>query len=177
MVVIYHFYSFWQSSPGQILRSLTRQLLIANTELAPYILEEFIDKGLTPTKKTLGCILQFLVSSNPFVRIIIDGLDEAPQSEQEEIIEDLLRIKDLNPGTCKLLFASRQTWPISQKLQGQATVNLLDSIEHVNDKISSFIRSRLSRLRLAPHFSDELEHRVVARAKGDHVTLPLTEHY
>ena len=173
-MVIYYFCSYSQSSRGQeveVLRSLTRQLFIANAKLAPYFLKNFVDKGLTPTKKCLRSIFQFLVTSTPFVRIIIDGLDEVPQSEQEEIIGEVLRIKGSDSGACKVLFASRRSIPISQMLQDKASINLGESFEHINNQISSFIRSRLSPLCLAPHFSDEIEHRVVTGAQGDHVTL------
>ena len=56
-------------------------------------------------------------------------------------------------------------------LHDKASIDLIEYSEYVNDAISAFVQSRLSPLHLAPHISDRLEYQLVARAKGDHVTL------
>ncbi|CAD6567874.1 MAG: hypothetical protein ASARMPRED_001173 [Alectoria sarmentosa] len=106
-VVIFYFCSHHQSSQSQanaILRSFAAQLLAANTELAPYILDTFASQALIPTKKHLGVILEKLLSSLSSVRIVVDGLDECASSEQEGIINDLLRIKGPMPGAWMFLW-------------------------------------------------------------------------
>ena len=170
-VVIFYFCSHYQSSPGQanaILRSFATQLLAANTELAPYILETFASQALIPTKKHLGVILEKLITSLSSVRIVVDGLDECAPSEQDEIIEDLLRIKGPTSGACKTLLSSRKLPSIFNLLKAKPTLRLDDHTESVNATISSFVHQRLEPLRQNFHSDmiNELEGQIRAKANG-----------
>lgn len=112
--IVFYFCNPLQTSQRQasgILRSFAAQLLSANIELAPYILETFVNHGLRPTKKSLGIILERLISSLLSVRIIVDGLDECAHGDQVEVIDDILRIKGSAPGACKILLSSRKSLP------------------------------------------------------------------
>ncbi|CAD6565730.1 MAG: hypothetical protein ASARMPREDX12_006744 [Alectoria sarmentosa] len=96
MAVIYYFcphHQASQTSASEVLRSFATQLLTGNASLAPYILETFANNGQKPTKKNLGMILEKMITSVSSLRIIVDGLDECLQEDQDEIIQDLLRIK------------------------------------------------------------------------------------
>ena len=171
MVVIFYFFSRHQNlqkHATEVLRSFASQLLAANTDLAPYILENFANNGQRPTKKNLGVILEKMIASLPTIRIVIDGLDECPQSEQEEIIEDLLRIRGRVSGACKVLFSSRKHRTISKYLQSKPTLRLDDNAENVNATIASFVQPRLQYLRTGfdPIIVDELGSQLLSKANG-----------
>ena len=170
-IAIFYFCSHQQSSQSQanaILLSFAAQLLAANTELAPYILDTFASQALSPTKKHLGVILEKLLSSLSSVRIVVDGLDECASSEQEGIIDDLLRIKGPVPGACKILLSCRKLPSIFRLLQGKPTLRLDDHTASVDSTISSFVHRRLGFLRqkFESHIIDELEGQIIAKANG-----------
>ena len=171
MTVIYDFCLHHQASQTQvtgILRSFASQLLSGNVSLAPYILETFASNGQKPTKKALGTILEKMITSLQSLRIVIDGLDECLPDDQDEIIQDLLKIKGPAPGACKLLISSRKHRSISRWLHSKPSIRLDDNIENVNATISSFIYPRLQSLR--DHFNpatvDDLGKVLLAKANG-----------
>ena len=171
MTVIYYFYPHRQASQTQssdVLRSLATQLLAQTTSLAPYVLETFASHGQKPTKKILGTILEKMITSLPSLRIVVDGLDECLQDDQEEIVQDLLRIKGFIPGACKLLLSSRNHRSISRWLHLKPTVRLDDNTEQINSTISSFIYPRLQSLRdrFSPAIIDHLEKLLLEKANG-----------
>lgn len=172
MTIIYHFYPHRQTSQtpvSEILRSFATQLLARNASLAPYILETFANNGQKPTKKNLGIILEKMITSLSSLRIVVDGLDEYPQDDQDEIIQDLLRIKGSVLGACKLLFSSRKHRSISRWLHSKPTIRLDDNTDHVNSTISSFISPRLQSLRdrFSPVIVDGLENKLLEKANGN----------
>ncbi len=182
IVAIFYFFSHnrtFQKQATEVLRSFATQLLAASTDLAPYILESFANNGQRATKKNLGIILEKMITSLAAVRIVVDGLDECPQNEQDEVIEDLLRIRSLVPGACKILLSSRKQRNISRLLQAKPTFRLDDNAENVNGAIASFIQPRLQYLRneFDPEIIDELGHQVLSKANGSYSpshTLPLS---
>ncbi|KAM0794096.1 hypothetical protein BDR22DRAFT_815754 [Usnea florida] len=171
IAVIYYFCNHQQASQTQaseVLRSFATQLLAQNTTLAPYILEQFVNSGQKPTKRNLGKILERLIATLGSLRIVVDGIDECGQDDQDEIIEDLLRIKGPVVGACKLLLSSRKHPSISRWLHSKPTIRLDDNTDHVNSTISSFIRPRLQSLRnrFSPAVVDGLGDLLLAKANG-----------
>ena len=171
MTVIYYFYPHHQASPTQssdVLRSLATQLLAKTTSLAPYVLDTFASHGQKPTKKHLGIILEKMITSLPSLRIVVDGLDECLQDDQDEIMQDLLRIKGSTPGACKLLLSSRKHRIVSRWLHLKPTIRLDDKTTHINSTISSFIHPRLQTLRdrFSPAIVDHLEKLLLKKANG-----------
>ena len=65
------------------------QLLASSTDLAPYILDNYANNGLRPSKKILMAIIGELILSLDSVRLLVDGLDEWPHRVQEEVLDDL----------------------------------------------------------------------------------------
>ena len=171
MAVIYYFYPHHRASQIQssdVLRSLATHLLAETTSLAPYVLETFASNGQKPTKKNLGTILEKMITSLPSLRIVVDGLDECLQDDQDEIIQDLLRIKGSTPGACKLLLSSRKHRSISRWLHLKPTIRLEDNTENINSTISSFIHPRLQNLRdrFSPAIVDRLGKLLLEKANG-----------
>ena len=171
MAIIYYFCPHHQASQtksSDVLRSLATQLLARTTSLAPYVLETFASNGQQPTKKNLGKILEKMITSLPSLRIVFDGLDECLQDDQDEIIEDLLRIKRPTPGACKLLFSSQKHRSIYRRLHLKPTIGLDDNTENINSTISSFIHPRLQTLRdrFSSVIVDHLENLLLDKANG-----------
>ena len=98
----------------------------------------------------------------------MDGLDEWPRNEQEEIIEDLMKIKGPSPGVCKILLSSRAVSPISKLLEGKPRICLEDYPEMVNAAIAAFVRPRLDTLRqrFSASIVDELGTKILGKARG-----------
>ena len=171
MEVIYYFCSHEQSSsklPNEILRNLTAQLLAINPELALYVLENFANNGARPQKKNLATILEKLIALSSLVRVIVDGLDECSQSDHEEIIDDLLRIRGPAPGTCKVLLSSRKILSISKILQDNTTIGMDDHRAQVDGTISSFVDSRLRSMHedFSRNLLDDLGRQIIVKANG-----------
>ena len=171
ITVIYYFCPHHQAPRTQssdVLRSLATQLLAETTSLAPYVLETFASNGQKPTKKNLGIILEKMVTSLRSLRIVVDGLDEFLQDDQDEIIQDLLRIKGSTPGAYKLLISTRKHPSISRWLHLKPTIPLDDRTENINSTISSFIHPRLQILRdrFSPAIVDRLGNLLLEKANG-----------
>lgn len=170
-VAIFYFFTHnqtFRNHATEVLRSFATQLLAASTGLAPYILETFANNGQRATKKSLAIILEKMIASLQNIRIVVDGLDECPQDEQDEVIEDLLRIRGPVPGACKVLLSSRKHRTISRLLQSKPTVRLDDNAENVNATIASFVQPRLQYLRnkFGSNIIDELGRQLLAKANG-----------
>ena len=171
MTLIYYFCPHHQASPTQmsgILRNFVSQLLVRNASLSPYILETFANNGQKPTKKILGTILEKMITSLPSLHIVVDGLDEYLQDDQDEIMQDLLKIKGPKPGTCKLLVSSRKHRSITRWLHSKPTIRLDDNTDNVNLTIASFISPQLRSLRnlFNPEIVDNLGKKLLEKANG-----------
>ena len=172
-IVMFHF--FRQISQGsekqmvEVLRSFVVQLLQGKNGLAQYILETFANQGKRPTTKNLGIILEKIIGSFLSVRIVVDGLDECGQDAQDEVMENLLKIKGPAPGSCKILLSSRNIPRIGKRLQSKPTLCLDDNIDQVESTISSFVHSQLTTLRdkFNPEIVNELEHQILTKANGE----------
>ena len=171
LVVIFYFcksFSISRRLSTEVLRAFAAQLLVANTDIAPYILDTFANQGRQPTKKSLGIIFERLLISLASVRIVFDGIDECPQADQDEVMDDILRIRGSPPGSCKILFSSRRVATLSRQLQAKPALRLEDHTESVHSMIAHFVRSRLESLRerFSANLIDELECQLLAKAKG-----------
>lgn len=172
MIVIFYFCSKQQTSlslSNEVLRDLVTQLLVARKEFAPYILETFANNGLRPTKRSLGTILEkLLTTSDKAVRIVVDGLDEYPQDDHEEIIGDLLSIKGSSVGACKILISSQKISAISKLLHLKPTIRLEDHAESIDRTISSYVESQLRTLHrdFSSELIEDLGHQIIGKSNG-----------
>ena len=171
MVMLFYFCHHFQTSKepiSEVLKSFATQLLTANRGLAPYILDTFVNNGRKPTKKILAEILEKLIASSRPIRIVVDGLDEWSQIDQEDLVKDLFRIRGPSPGACKILFSSRKTAHLTKLLQSEPAFRLDDYVENINSNIASFVNEPLTRLRqtFGPELINELEGEILKRADG-----------
>ncbi|KAG8532913.1 uncharacterized protein KY384_002791 [Bacidia gigantensis] len=148
----------------EVLGSISTQLLAANTNLAPFVLETFASNGLKPSRKALKEIISTLLDSLESVRLIVDGVDEWPQDEAAEVIDELLSLKTTT--RFKILIASRRLSMISAKLGVKEAMRLEDHADDVNASISAFVGSSLGQLRERFNGSlvDELQRQILDKA-------------
>ena len=159
---------------NEVLRSLSSQLLSKNPALAPYILATFANNGQKPSAKSLRAILERLLLSLPYVRIIIDGIDECSLPDQDGILDDLHELEQIIPRSCKILFSARKTSLIMKRFHSKPTIRLEDHAEDMKDTITTLVESRLGRLRrdFEPETVEDLRRKIVDRANGRGQLLP-----
>ena len=174
--IIYYFCRHDQATrypATDVLKEFATQLLAANRELAPYILDTFANNGLKPAKKYLTIIVDTLIAALPSVRIIVDGLDELPQNAQEEVIKDLLTLTGPSAGVCKLLISSQCISTITKALGNKPQFRLEDCSGSVDAAIATFIKPRMDELRqiFDPSTVDGLELKILNKAQGEILNL------
>src|ERR1700761_9064963 len=99
--LLYYFCSYsshTSTQSSQIARNLLAQLLQQNQDLLSYVYDEYVLNRRTASPNVLEQLLAFLVSSIPTdnsqivdIRIIIDGLDECPNDQQQRLLNLLNR--------------------------------------------------------------------------------------
>lgn len=171
LTILYYFCNSDQLTQGQsneILRTFATQLLAANTEIAPYIIENFANHGLRPTTKHLRAIVEKMISVLSSVRVVVDGLDECSEEDQQEVLENALKLNRRNPGDCKILISSRRLPSLIKVLQNRPTLRLEDNAEHINGAIAAVVCDCLAALRhnFREPLIDELEQRILSKADG-----------
>ena len=153
---------------GDILRSVTVQLLRANPELAPHIFDNYANRGLGPSIVRLRRLLPELLATITSVRIIIDGLDEYPEPEQRTILIEMIALSKSSGGQFRVLFSNREGSQINKMLNGKPTISLRDESADVDKDIEAYVQASLEDFR--PKFGDRLidriERRIVRKADG-----------
>jgi hypothetical protein len=176
--VVYYFcrYGMNQSSANiHVLRSLAAQLLRGNHDCTTHIYYEFIRQDRPPSIPQLRNLFQFLFTVMPSVRIVIDGVDELVQSEQDLLLREILSLSDQRKTacTCKLLISSRDTTQIAIRMAKRPTLHLSQERPELKAAIKSFISDELRDLR--PTLDDmivdnntivELEKELIEKADG-----------
>ena len=176
MTALFYFCHHSQRSKGltnEVLKSFATKLLTANPRLAPYILDTFVDIGEKPTGRILVKILENLIASSKPIRLVVDGLDDWSENDQEDLVKALLRIGELSPAECKILFSSRETACLARLLHLKPTFRLRDYSENINSDIAAFVHEPLKRLRQTyePRLIDEVEGSILRRANGMSTSL------
>ena len=171
LAIVYYFCNSNQLTQGQsneILKTFATQLLAANTDIASYVIETFANHSLRPTTKHLRAIIEKMISVLPAVRVVVDGLDECSEEDQQEVLENVLKLEGRNLGDCKILISSRKLPSLMKVLQNRPTLRLEDNAEHVNSAITAVVSSRLAILRhnFREALIDELEQRILSKADG-----------
>jgi hypothetical protein len=153
---------------GDILRSFAGQLLRANLDLAPYVFENYANKGLAPAIVRMRRLFAELLEFIPFVGVILDGIDKYPESDQKAILTELLSLSKASSGTCKILISSRTSSLIKSLLSTKPTISLRDYHEEVQVDIRSYVCERLGDLRrkFGDQLIDRIERRILEKADG-----------
>ncbi|TVY25509.1 Vegetative incompatibility protein HET-E-1 [Lachnellula hyalina] len=153
---------------GELMRGVIVQLLRADRDLAPYIFENYANKGLAPSAARVKGLLEKLVQAIPSIRIIVDGLDEYPLSDQRTILNELLSLSKLPGGQCRILFSNRESENINRRLNGKPTISLRDENVDLKKDIGLYVHAELDSFRgdFGNDLIDRIERQIVAKADG-----------
>lgn len=179
---VYHIcnsYTTGKDLRGEILRGIAAQLLQDpdNRELAAYVFENYANKGLEPAIPKLRKLLPELLKTIPHVRIIIDGLDEYPESEQLKILNEMISLTKVDGNQCRVLFSNREGEKIDKILGGRPTISLRDQHAEVKRDIDISVRASLTELRtrFEGGLIDQVHRRIVEQANGKLDPTPQTK--
>lgn len=156
---------------GEILRSIVLQLLRANIELAPFIFDNYANKGLAPAIVRLRRLLPELLSTVNSIRIIIDGLDEYPESDQRVILAEFIALSKPSGVQCKVLFFNRDEGSqIRKVLASKPTIDLKGQFLNVSKDIEAYVKYNLKEFRYSypDALIDNIEKHLVKKAAGEH---------
>jgi Cdc6-like AAA superfamily ATPase len=177
---IFYLCNHFGTSPneaGQILRSLVSQLVQQRPDLVPYILDEYVSRGVPASGSQLRKMIPKLLMGFSCLRIIVDGLDEIEESQQRQVLSDLIDFatNPLGPGSyCKILIASRDATVISRFLSQRTVLSLGDDLQAFQAAVQPYVHHELSELRkslsdieVEQTTMDVIEHRLVEKSNGN----------
>ena len=152
----------------EMLRNFASQLLALDTSLSPYILDEFANNGLRPSKKHLVVVLEKMLLPFGSIHIVVDGLDEWTSVEQETVVTNLINMKKACQGSCSILVSSRVTSSITKLLQQHPTVCLDQFPEMAQIAIASHVHKFLDShgQRFSTQTINRLEEEILSKARG-----------
>lgn len=127
------------------LRTMCAQLLPMNEEIAPFIYEEHMMKGNTPSIDVLKNVALELFATFDDLRLVIDGVDELPHSEHRNFLDGLITLSYLSPG-CKLLVSSQETPTISAIMASKATIFIGEEAQSVAKDMEVIVMSSLGKV-------------------------------
>ncbi|KAH8587407.1 hypothetical protein B0O99DRAFT_733524 [Bisporella sp. PMI_857] len=161
-------YTTGRNLVSEILRSLAVQVLKANLDLAPYIFENYANKGLAPSIVRLRRMLHEILETVSSARIIIDGLDEYPESDQRQVLTDLFNLGKLPGGQCRILFSNREGKQLDKVLSNKPTISLKDESSSINEDITAYVQTSLEdfRLKFSDKLIDNVQRRIILKAEG-----------
>jgi hypothetical protein len=153
-----------------MMRNIAAQLIQQNLELAPYVCENYANKGFSPSIPHLRKLLSELLSMIPPTRIFVDGLDEYPSKEQRSLLTELLALTKAQQSQCKILFSSRDVCDIRKCLQNKPFISFTDEKDALDVDIRVYVKDKLKTIR-ENHLSheslvDDIESKIVEKAKG-----------
>jgi NACHT domain len=157
-----------------VLRGLLAQLLKQDESLLTYIYDEYIATDPTRLQSTpvLESLLKLALDSPRFSFVIMDGLDECDQVEEEKILNWFQSLLDSDQshihGNLKLLYIGQRDGILDRKLKGVTNLSL-DEEEHKRDimTFSTLVCSDIQRkFKVSGVDWDELAKKVTHRANG-----------
>ncbi|KAF7535698.1 hypothetical protein G7054_g5180 [Neopestalotiopsis clavispora] len=116
-----------------------------NANLVPYVYDECLGKAQRPSSDVMKRILPQLVSRFQDIQVIVDGIDEVPQSEHRHLIKNLL----LLPTTCtglRLLLVSQDLPSISAPLSKKPRLCLSEEAEATRKDHAMMVKGSLQEL-------------------------------
>ncbi|KAK5121671.1 hypothetical protein LTR85_004843 [Meristemomyces frigidus] len=163
------------NSCSQMLMALAAQLITQKPELSAYVYDEYILKGQPPSKASLKQLIPCLISAFTTTHIVIDGLDEASEQEQKDMLAVLLSFvvrKDATSG-CKVAIFSRDTPLICKVVKQHPVVSLRDESAAVDSSIRLYVHDEMLILRdgldvacVPEQVFDDIEQKLVSKADG-----------
>ncbi|KAL8724248.1 MAG: hypothetical protein Q9166_008054 [cf. Caloplaca sp. 2 TL-2023] len=175
--IAYWYFDFDKSSSLSVcnmLRSLIKQLCIGETNL-PIPVQEMCAKyrasGHQPTTKALLATLHSAIDSiRKKTFLVLDALDECPESRRQELLAATKSLTDSEHGDIHVLVTSRKEFDIEHALNSIATQEVIIQGPAIDNDIRMHIRAILvedARFgRLPSSIKDTIEVKLVSQAHG-----------
>ncbi|KAF2493309.1 hypothetical protein BU16DRAFT_563472 [Lophium mytilinum] len=175
--VLFYFCSYANATSKQstrILKSFAIQVLRRHQNLSSYVYDEYVLTGQTPSTQALTSLLPNLLASIQGPRMIIDGLDECQDSEQKDVLKNILAFSsNVTYESCPILIVSRDVRHINAVLSRKPSLSLNDEATAVDAAIGSFAKQRLlemqtkfRELNIDTSTMEDFEKRLVDKSKG-----------
>lgn len=139
----------------------------------PYIYDEYLTKGRTPTLSALKPLLLEIFKSFEDIRIIVDGVDEIDSGQHTELLKTLTKLVETTEN-CKLLVSSQDIPSIKMNFRGKPSFSVgaeSSSIE-VKKDIDLILGVRLEEINdrfegaVSQTVLDEMRREILDRANG-----------
>ena len=175
--IAYWYFDFDKGSSlnvNNMLRSLIKQLCVGEA-IIPIPVQEMCAKyrasGHQPTTTVLLATLHSAIDSiRKKTFLILDALDEYPESRRPELLATLKLLKDAEHGDVHVLVTSRREFDIEHALHTIATHEVSVHGPVVDSDIALHIRATLAEdarfSRLPPSIKDTIEIQLVTKAHG-----------
>ena len=181
--VICHFctYSYASSTRyEQILRSLLRQLLQIDGDLVAHVYNEYVLERKPATVSALEQLLHTLVASStqPYIWIILDGLDECESEKQARVVSLMNQFSSkvsCSGGTIKVLISSRTSSSLPKRLGKRQIISLTEEKAGLEGAIAEYAFSQRLRslhdefvqLGIGPAEMEEFKCEIARKADGE----------
>lgn len=109
---------------AQVFKAYLAQSIRRESDLAPFIYDNYSSKGRSPTTKVLKEILVTILKESDFVRLIVDGVDEVQSTEHRRLLQELHAVATTAGASCKLLVSSQDLPSIRPFLSGKTRDHL-----------------------------------------------------
>ncbi|KAI9855169.1 MAG: hypothetical protein M1813_000528 [Trichoglossum hirsutum] len=171
VTVAYYFCSHSTSRKAtDVMRSIAAQLIMANLDLLPHVVNNYVDECQSPSLSTINKLLSELVSNIQSSRIIVDGVDEYDDQEQKRLLLEILQLCQLPEACCKLFISSREMDSIKYPLRTKPDISLKEQRREVDHAIGLYIRKNLNIKERFRSISDavinDIEQKVNGKAGG-----------
>jgi hypothetical protein len=160
---------------AEALRSIAAQLVRHNRDRAVFVHSDYVLKGTTPSISVLKQLVPCLLSGMPGCRLLVDGLDECIQAEQEEMLKVLLPFAvSKSIGTkCKLAVFSQDTGYIRRMLRCHTCVFLADQSHALEYSIKAYVQHEIAGLQsgfddmeVSDDLLETIQRTIVSKADG-----------
>lgn len=121
---------------AQIFKAYLAQSIRQESDLAPFIYDNYSSKGRSPTTKVLKEILVTILKESDSVRLIVDGVDEVQSTEHRRVLQELHAVTEAAGASCKLLVSSQDLPSIRPSLSGRTRDHLFLGDEKLEPAIS-----------------------------------------
>ncbi|KIX02725.1 uncharacterized protein Z518_08667 [Rhinocladiella mackenziei CBS 650.93] len=176
-IILSYYFDFRNSSLqtySSLLRSLLRQ--ICGRNMVPQQIVSLYEKcrGASPSTGQLADALRLILEQQPRTFIVIDALDECPETGEPSMREgvlDMLRvIKKSEFISASTFIASRPEADISAAMRTLCDIDIDIQISFVEDDIRRYVRSSLAKYPrlngLPQNIKDEIEQKLVKDSGG-----------
>jgi hypothetical protein len=151
-------------------RLFIAQILRKQTELIPYVYDNFVKTRMVATISKTRDLLKDLLQLSESRFIVLDGLDECEESHQRQMLSEIFNLCHPSNGQikAKVLLSSRETKPIVRKLKNSPQISLRKEHDSLRQDITRFTKASLSELteRFGDALVDEIGDIVVQKADG-----------